>query len=63
MPHVEDADEKPLDVSMAESANIRNRQGLEGEVSTSPQIPAQKPVPQFQHSNSLFHRKKSRKKR
>jgi len=70
MPHVEDADEKPLDVSIDESASIRNRQGLGtcpeqsrmGEVITS-QISSPKPVPQFQHSISLFRRKKSRKKR
>jgi hypothetical protein len=70
MPHVEEADEKPLDVSIDESASIRNRQGLGacpeqsrmGEVITS-QISSQRPVPQFQHSISLFRRKKSRKKR
>ena len=69
MPHVEDADEKPLDVSMAESASIRNRQELEacpeqsrmGEVST-PLVSPKIPVPQFHHSNSLFHRKKHHKK-
>jgi hypothetical protein len=36
--------------------------GLEGEVTTSP-VPVTRPLPRFQHSTSLFHRKKSHKKR
>ena len=83
MLHVEDADEKPLDVSIdesasnrnrqgpggevdvfkAESASIGNRQGLGSEVTPTPPVSPERPVPHFQHSNSLFHRKKHHKKR
>ena len=70
--------EGEVDVSMAESASIRNRQRSElapgtpesvskglnrgGEV-TTPLVSPERPVPQFHYSTSLFRRKKSRKKR